>query len=430
MTASQTSHSTGTAETASQNQNQKVLGANDRVRIGVIGTANRGNQVINAFRVHPDQEVVALCDVRKSHTEKTKKRLGGKIDTYDDFRKMLDRKDIDAVIVATPDHWHAIHTIDACNAGKDVYCEKPVSATVFEGRKMVEAARRNQQIVTVGLHRRSSPHYAGIAQLVQEGTIGEVTAMRCYHRSNMFPKGIGKAPVTEPPADLDWNTWLGPRPERPYQANIEPYKFRWWKLFCSQIANNGVHFIDLCRWISADEAPQSVCAMGGNYAVEDDRTIPDTLHANFVLPSGCLLTVGVYESNGNRTLPRAGYFEIRGTKGTLYANDSFYEIVPERGGQFQSPEPRMEAQKIKAKGGNLSITAEHTRNFLDCVKSRELPNCDIEVGHRSTTFSNLANISLETGELLQWDGEKERFTNSQKANDLLHYQYRQPWKLG
>ena len=422
MTSSNSSHSTtGTGG---------AKGANDRVRIGVIGVANRGNQVINGFQVHPDQEVVAISDVRKSHLEKTNKRLGGKIDTYTDFRKMLDRKDIDAVIVATPDHWHAINTIDACEAGKDVYCEKPVSATILEGRKMVEAARKNKRVVTVGLHRRSSEHYAEIAQMVQEGEIGQVTAMRCYHRSNMYPAGIGHAPVTEPPADIDWDMWLGPRPERPYQATIEPYKFRWWKLYCSQIANNGVHFIDLCRWITGDEAPSQICALGGKFAVDDDRTIPDTLHANYVLPSGRLLTVGVYEANGNRTLPRAGYFEIRGTKGTLYADDSFYEIIPERGGQFQSREPRMEAQTVKAKGSNHSITAQHARNFLDCIKSRELPNCDIEVGHRSTTFSNLANISLETREMLDWDPKTEKFTNSEKANSLLHYTYRKPWKLG
>ena len=409
--------------------NQKITGENDKIRIGVIGTANRGGQLMTAFLKHDDMEIVALCDARKSHMEKANKRLDGKATLYDDYRKMLDDKDIDAVVIATPDHWHAIQTIAACNAGKDVYCEKPVSATIYEGRKMIEAARRNKSIVTVGLHRRSSKHYAELAEMVKAGKIGKVTAMRCYHRSNMFPKGIGKAPVSEPPADVNWDMWLGPRPERPYQATVEPYKFRWWKLYSSQIANNGVHFIDLIRWITGDESPSAVCAMGGNFAVEDDRTIPDTLHANFEMPTKRLMTVGIYEANGNRTLPYPGYFEIRGTDGTLYADDRFYEIVPERGGQFQDRKPRMEAEKEKAKGDNWSLTAQHARNFLDCIRSRKTPPGDIEVGHKSTLFSLLANISLTVGERLEWDAEKERFTNSDKANALLHYEYRKPWKL-
>ena len=410
-------------------QTARIYGPSDRVRIGVIGTANRGGQLMTAFMTHADMEIVALSDVRKSHMEEANKRLGGKAAMYGDFRKLLEQKDIDAVLVATPDHWHAIMTVDACNAGKDVYCEKPVSATVVEGRKMVEAARRNQRVVTVGLHRRSSPHYAQMAELVQSGKIGKVTAMRAYHRSNMYPSGIGKDPPSEPPADLDWNLWLGPRPERPYQANIEPYKFRWWHLYSSQLANNGVHYIDLVRWITGDEAPSSVAAMGGKFAVDDDRTIPDTLHANFELPSGRLMTVGVYEANGNRTLPRPGYFEIRGTEGTLYGDDSFYEIVPERGGQFQDAKPRREAVKVSAAGGNWNDTARHARNFLDCVKSRQTPNCDIEVGHRSTTFATLANISMTVEERFDWDPAAEK-SNSDRANALLHYQYREPWKLG
>ena len=206
-------------------QASRVYGANDRVRIGLIGTANRGGQLMTAFLTHADMEIVALSDVRKSHMEKANERLGGKAAMYGDFRKLLEQKDIDAVLVATPDHWHAIMTIDACNAGKDVYCEKPTSATVFEGRRMVEAARRNQRVVTVGLHRRSSPHYAQMAELVQAGKIGKVTAMRMYHRSNMYPNGIGKAPVSEPPADLDWNLWLGPRPERPIRRTSSRTSF-------------------------------------------------------------------------------------------------------------------------------------------------------------------------------------------------------------
>ncbi len=408
----------------------RILGANDRVRLAFLGVANRGGQLITAFEPHDDKEIAVLCDVDKSTLAKVKARLKGKPDTCGDFREVLDRKDIDAVVIATPDHWHAIQTVDACDAGKDVYVEKPLSITVHEGRRMVEAARRNKRVVTVGLHRRSSDLYAKAAKMVQDEGIGPVSISRAYHRSNMFPIGIGKEKPTAPPPELDWDMWLGPRPERQFQANLAPYKFRWWMKYSSQTSNNGVHFLDCIRWITNDTAPTSICAMGGRFAIDDDRTIPDTLHVNYIFPAGRMLTFGMYETSGNRTLPRGGYFEIRGTNGTMYCHDKQFEVVPERGGQFQSREPRMEAVTENSSGGNLSITAQHARNFLDCIKSREKPNADVEEGHRSTTMSLLAKISHATRSRLEWDAEKEQITNNEAANSMLHYEYRKPWKLG
>ncbi len=409
---------------------QTQTGANDRIRLGFIGVANRGGQLISAFQAHQDMEIVALCDVHGAVLQAAKERLGGKPDTYEDFRKMLDRQDIDAVVIATPDHWHAIQTIEACKAGKDVYVEKPVSITIREGRRMVEVARETKRVVTVGLHRRSAPLYAQAAELVGRGGIGHVSVARTYHRSNLYPKGIGHEPPSDPPADLNWDMWLGPRAMRPFQATIAPYKFRWWTPYSSQTANNGVHFFDCIRWITGDEAPTSVCAMGGRYVVDDDRTIPDTLHVTFQFPAGRLLNFGMYESSGNRTLPREGYFEIRGTQGTMYCGDRQFEVVPEQGGQFQDPKPRMEPMLVKEEGGNQNHTALHARNFLDCIRSREKPNCDIEEGHRSTLMAHLSHISQTLGKRIEWDPVAEKITNCPEANDLLHYEYRAPWKLG
>ncbi|NLS96428.1 MAG: Gfo/Idh/MocA family oxidoreductase [Planctomycetaceae bacterium] len=411
----------------------KQTGANDRIRLGFIGVANRGGQLLSAFLTHDDMEVVALCDVQGSTLAAAKERLeklGGKPDTYEDFRKVLERKDIDAVVIATPDHWHAIQTIEACRAGKDVYVEKPVSITVREGRRMVEVARETKRVVTVGLHRRSAPIYAQAAEFVHSGKLGQVTVSRTYHRSNLFPMGIGKEKPSDPPADLNWDMWLGPRPERPFQVNIAPYKFRWWTLYSSQTSNNGVHFFDCVRWITGDEAPTSICAIGGKYVVDDDRTIPDTLHVTFQFPSGRLLNFGMFESSGNRTLPRAGYFEIRGTQGTMYCSDPYFEVIPERGGQFQDSKPRGEEIKVEDAGSNRNHTALHARNFLDCIRSREKPNCDVEEGHRSTLMSLLAKISHTIGKRLEWDPVAEKITNYPEANELLHYEYRAPWKLG
>jgi len=395
--------------------------------VGFIGVGNRGGQLLSAARRNEDVEVIALCDVYQPYLDRWANKLGGKVAQYRDFRYLLERKDIDAVFIATPDHWHALQTISACEAGKDVYVEKPLSLTIVEGRRMVEAARRNHRVVQVGTQRRSSRLYQQLAEMVQKGILGKVTVARCYRLSNMFPQGIGLAPDSDPPEGLDWDRWLGPRPKRPFNRNIAPYKFRWWRDYSSQIANWGVHYFDVIRWLLGEEAPASVSAHGGKFAVQDARDIPDTMEVIFEFASGCLLIFGQYEASGNPAL-RSGEIELRGTLGTLYASSKGFEIVPERGGQFQDPKPRMEPMKGKANEGDL--TAQHIRNFLDCVKSRQMPNADVEVGHRSTTFAHLGNIALETQSRIQWDAKRERITNHPAANKLLHYEYRPPWKLG
>jgi predicted dehydrogenase len=410
----------------------RVRGANRRVRLGFIGVANRGGQLLRSFMKHDDAQPVAVCDVHKPTLEAARKQAGGDAATYGDFRRLLERDDLDAVVIATPDHWHAIMTIDACRAGKDVYVEKPLSKTIVEGRKMVEAARRHDRVVQVGTHRRSSQLYAQVAELIGRGDIGKVTVSRAFRLSNMYPDGIGRSEPKPPPEGLDWDLWLGPRPMRPYQDNITPYKFRWWELYSSQMANFGVHRLDAIRWLTGELAPASVCAMGGRFAVDDDRTIPDTMQATFQFASGRLAVFGQYEASQNLALPgdrelARAKLELRGTQGTLYVGDPGYQIIPERGGQFQDRQPRMEPVREATTDGNL--TDQHTRNFLDCVVSRKRPTADVEIGHRSTTFSHLGNISLETGLRIEWDAENERITNRPEANELLHYEYRKPWSL-
>lgn len=407
----------------------KALGANNRVRLGFVGVANRGGQLIDGFTAHDDIEIAALCDVDKHTLGKACERVGGKVDTYGDFRRVIDRKDIDAVVIATPDHWHAIQTVMACDAGKDVYVEKPLSITIHEGQRMVAAARRNDRVVQVGTHRRSSRLYADLVRRTAAGDFGKICVSRAYRLSNMFPDGIGHATPTAPPAQLDWDMWLGPRPLRPYQENIAPYKFRWWNLYSSQMGNWGVHYLDAIRWCTGELAPSAVCAMGGRFAVDDDRTIPDTLEVTFEFKSGRLAIFGQYETSGNSIFPY-GEIELRGTQGTVYVGTKGYQVVPERGGQFQSRMPRMTSEEHTSAGDNASLTALHARNFLDCMRSREKPHADVEIGHRSTSMSLMANISLLLGQRLEWDAVAERFVNSEEANGLLHYEYRDPWKLG
>jgi predicted dehydrogenase len=403
-----------------------AAGSNERIRLGMIGVGNRGGQLLDALLQHKDCEVAAVCDVYEPYIARAKEKIGGNVAEYRDFRKLLEHNQLDGIVIATPDHWHAIQTIAACNAGKDVYVEKPLSITIFEGRKMVEAARRNERVVQVGTHRRSSSLYAEAAGLIHDNKIGKVTVSRAYRLSNMYPGGIGKSPPAQPPSNLDWDLWLGPRPERSFQQTIAPYKFRWWDLYSSQMANWGVHYLDAIRWLTGEQAPSAVCALGGKFAIDDDRTVPDTMEAAFEFASGRLAIFGQYEASGAPAL-KSGEIELRGTQGTMYIDERSFEVVPESGGQFQDTKPRM--TRIERSSAERDLTVLHTRNFLDCMRSRKEPSADVEIGHRSTTMSLLANISLAVKQRLEWDADAERIANVAAANDLLHYEYRKPWVL-
>ncbi len=426
-----------------------AFGASGKIRVGFIGVGNRGTQLLRGFLTQDDVEVAALCDVyepylARNYSEVDKKladslggrmpkmteKLGSNVARFKDFRRLLERKDIDAVVIATPDHWHAIQTIMACQAGKDVYVEKPLSITVVEGRRMVQAAKRENRVVQVGLHRRSSLAYRQLAREVQAGKIGKVTVARAYRISNMYPDGMGKYPDSAPPKGLDWDMWLGPRSERPYKDNIPLYKFRWWQSYSSQMANWGVHYCDAIRWVLAEEAPASISAHGGRFALDDDRTIPDTMEVIFEMGCGALIVFGQYEASSGPALA-SGEIELRGTLGNVYAGSEGegYKIVPSPPGQFQETKPRIKAEEKEAPDRNKDLTVAHIRNFLDCIKIRQRTNCDMETGHRSTTFALLANIALATKSRIEWDPQTERIANNEKANDLLHYEYRKPWKL-
>jgi predicted dehydrogenase len=238
----------------------------------------------------------------------------------------------------------------------------------------------------------------------------------------------------EPPKDFNWDMWLGPRAYRPYQYNICPYNFRWWNDYSSQMGNWGVHYMDVIRWMMGETAPVAISAAGGKYVIDDDRTIPDTMDVIFEFASGALITFSIYEASSGG-LFQYGEVELRGTLGTLNAGEKGYKIAPSKNGQFQTFTNTLAAEEAfsqelgKAAGLGEDSTANLVRNFCDSVKSRQTPWCSLEEGHRSTSFAHLANIALATKERLLWDPEKEIFTNSKAANELLYYEYRKPWKL-
>jgi predicted dehydrogenase len=435
----------------------RTTGPNDKIRVGFIGIGNRGSQLLRLFMAQPDCEVAALCDlyepylmrdyskVDKRYTEgplgkggqipKMGEKFPGIVARYNDYRKLLDDKTIDAVCIATPDHWHALMTIDAIKAGKDVYVEKPLTATILEGRSMVNAQVAGKSVVAVGLNRRGNAVYQKLAKIMQSGKIGKVTVGRAAHINNMFPDGIGKLKAEAPPKDFNWDLWLGPRAFIPYKYNIAPYTFRWWSDYSSQMGNWGVHYMDVIRWMMGERAPVAVSAHGGKYVLDDDSTIPDILQVTFEFASGSIIMFSDYEVNSGGMVP-FGEIEIRGTKGTVQADEGEYKIIPAKSGQFQTWDKLIDAEEYENvsrmldDGSSADSTSALIRNFLDCIKSRQTPLCPLEEGHRSTSFAHLANIALATKTRLLWDADKEQFTNSSEANKLLHYEYRKPWVLG
>ncbi|MCF0233611.1 MAG: Gfo/Idh/MocA family oxidoreductase [Thermoguttaceae bacterium] len=429
----------GLAALQTPSSRAEIIGANDKIRTAFIGVANRGGQLLQAFKASPDLKIAAFCDVDSKTLAAAAEKFGDGSEAREtDFRKIYERSDVDAVVLATPDHWHAYQTIEACKAGFDVYCEKPLATSVAEGRAMVDAARKYERVVQVGIHRRSSPLYQKVANIGVETKLGRVSAARTSHCSNMYPKGMGKAKPTTPPENIDWDLWLGPRAEREYQENIAPYKFRWWDEYCSQVANQGVHFFDMIRWFLNEKAPTSVCAMGGKFVVDDDRTIPDTMAVCFEFADGRLATFNHFEGNGapimatDESFRALGYVEFRGTQGTGYIYDNRFLIKEEKPGQFQDKGPRAREETIEIPGNaqmNMDATAYHAQNFFDCMRSRKTPNTDVAEAHLSTTMSHLANISLKTRLRIEWDAENERITNDEAANELLSVPYRAPWKL-
>ena len=376
----------------------------------------------------------AFADVYDVNASKAAAELGdGKADTYRDFRKLLERQDLDAVIVATPDHWHAIPTVLACEAGKHVYVEKPLSHNIREGRAMVEAARRYNRIVETGTQQRSAPHFPEVAEMVQSGKIGMVHFVRVWNHFNRYPHGIGRVPDSEPPEGLDWDFYLGPAPKVPYNRKRFLSSFRhFWDYASGMITDYGTHRMDTVHQIMGVDTPRTIVATGGRYALQGAGEMPDVLQVSYEYP-GFALTYEFCALNGHgaggRT-PGMKYYNAKGdfdrphgmgffgTSGAIYADRYGYEIYPEEGSSLQHKTVSV-----------TDATGRHTKNFAEAIRSNSKPAADVELGHRATTVGLLGNISYLTGHKLIWDGRKEECIGDPDANKLLGRQARKPWNL-
>jgi predicted dehydrogenase len=427
---------------------KRIIGANDRVVLGLIGCGGRGMDVAQLMVKVPGAEYGAVCDVYAPNAEQAKKQLNPSAQVFGDFRKLLDLKEIDAVHIATPDHWHAIPTVLACEAGKDVYVEKPLAHNIKEGRAMVTAARKHNRIVQTGTQHRSAPHYREVERIIQSGELGEVRFVRVWNYSNMTPNGIGRTPDSPVPEGLDWDFYLGPAPKVPFNRSRFLGTFRWfWDYANGTITDFGTHRFDTVHQVMHVEAPKTVSASGGRFTLKDNGEMPDVLQVTYEY-DGFVLSYEACNINahgtGGRT-PEMNYYGMRdktdrpngeayyGTNGALFCDRIGFEIYPEPVAVARTRRERskpIEAYRMEAKRQqSKDATDLHAAHFIECVRSRKTPNADVEIGHRSTTVPLLGNIAYKTGRKLVWNAAKEDFVNDAAASKLLGRKARKPWDL-
>jgi predicted dehydrogenase len=410
----------------------RVAGANDRVNLALIGGRNQGRGV--ALRaIKQGARVKTFCDLDDAILEKTGGQIaeaqGNKPGFEKEFRRVLEDRDVDAVIVAAPDHWHARMMILACQAGKDVYCEKPMSQTIHEGHLMREAARKYNRIVQVGTQRRSGIHFREAVEFVAGGGIGKVCEIKAW--IYQLRPTIGRPPDGTPPAGIDYDAWLGPAPKRPFNPNRFHYNWRFfWDYGNSEVGNQGVHVLDVAIWAiqklrGMDKClPTRISSSGGINWLDDAKEVPDTeivtywydsLLLSFELRSFAADHI-LHQGKPFKATPGGAdfYTAYYGTEGTLVLTNDFWKVY--RGDGTSEPEH-------KAAGGS------HEGNFLECVKNRKPPNSEVEIGRLSTTLTHLANISYKLGRDVRFDPKTETFPGDSEANRLLTKEYRAPYVL-
>jgi len=390
--------------------------ASDRVVVGGIGVGGRGTALLG-MDADPRCTVAAVCDVYQPHLSRAEQRLG-KCYAYTDFRRVLERNDIDAVFVAAPDHWHALITTMACKAGKDVYCEKPLARTVAEGREMVAVARKYRRVVQMGTQHRSRAVIRQVCEWVRNGRLGKIEKVRLWVWRNQQAKPV---PNTAPPPGLDWDLWLGPCPRVPYNRLRCPYNFRWWMEYAGGLMTDwGTHMISVISWaMGTDETGPATIEGTGQPDPANAYDVPVEMSLAYEFRDPVPFTMTWEQpGDGGQGGPRFG-MQFVGSEATV--TEFFGHHTVDRGEPDLSPTRPDET--------HLYRSDNHHGNWFECIATRRLPIVDVEIGHRMTAWSHLGNIAYLLGRKLAWDPVRERFTGDDEANQLLRKTYREPWTL-
>lgn len=386
-----------------------VIAPSDQLTLGFIGCGGMGGGLLSNFMTKPEVRVLAVCDVDQKRVKKFKKRIGKHCDTYSDYRNLVLRKDIDAVVIATPDHWHALNSIAAMETGKDVYCEKPLTLYVAEGREMVRTARQYGSVFQTGSMQRSDDNFRRACEIVRSGQIGRLVSIKT---------GIGEGPVipyeptVEPPQRLDWNFWLGPAPFRHYSKNRCHYQFRWfWDYSGGKVTDWGAHHNDIAQWGAGMEFSGPVKVKGTGVLPENCMSETfTTFDIHYTYDNGVTLHCTSQGENG---------ITFYGTEGEVFVARGVIKTTPHEI-SLEPPGPDYV---------HLYRSNDHHQNWLDCIKTRQKPICDVEIGHRSATVCHIGNIAMRLGRELEWDPANEAFVDDPNANRWLQKPMRKPWTL-
>jgi predicted dehydrogenase len=367
----------------------RSLGANDRIRVGAIGTGGRMRELMNCLGKAEGNETVAVCDVYEPRREQAKERFAPQAKTYVDYRQVLERNDIDAVVIASPDRWHVPMTMDAVASGKDVYVEKPVTYSLEEGPKLIKAVRDSGRIVQIGMQQRSWEHFRIAAEMVQAGKIGKVTLVRTYWFQNYLRRGPTPRIDT---AKLDWKRWLGSAPDQPFDVDRFT-TWRWyWDFGGGALTDLFTHWVDVVHWAMNSDTPQLAQTLGNRYALSWE--CPDTIQASFQYPN----FMCIYDGTMVASLEDGGLV-FRGTDAQMLLDRRRLAVLPEPNRAFSSTEPATPSLEILSKEDG---TVAHMRNFLDCVRSRKEPNAPVETGVAAARAAHLGNLALKRGTRVSW----------------------------
>ncbi|SFQ51055.1 Gfo/Idh/MocA family protein [Parafilimonas terrae] len=405
----------------------KKVSAADKIRVGAIGINGMGWADLTTMIKHPEAECIALCDVDKNVLDKRVAELKAKninVTAYSDYRKLLENKDIDAVIIGTPDHWHCKIMIDACAAGKDVYCEKPVGNSIVECARMIDAQKKYNRVVQVGQWQRSNKHYADAMEFVHSGKLGNVRLVKAWAYQGWM-KSIPVQPDGPAPAGVDYNMWLGPAEKRPFNPNRFHFNFRWyWDYAGGLMTDWGVHMIDYALLGSKATVPKSIMASGGKFAYPDDaEQTPDTLTTVYDFGNFNMLWEHATGINDGPYQRDHGVAFI-GNNGTLVVDRGGWEVIPE----VINGSNKMEAVARQPKVDDGLLL--HTQNFLDVIKSRKTEDlhCPVQAAAHVATVCQMGNIAFRVGKKIYWDDAKKNFTDNE-ANDLLLAKYHNGYEL-
>lgn len=406
----------------------RPVGANDKIHVGLIGCNGMGFSDLQSFLSNPEFDCIALADIDQSVLDRraadAEKIQGKKVPyLYKDWRKLIDNKDVDVVIVGTPDHWHCLQLVAACEAGKDVYCEKPLGNSIEECNIMVRAAEKYQRVVQVGQWQRSDPHWQDAMNFVHSGKLGKIRTVRVFSYQGWCPS-IPVKPDEAVPEGVDYDMWLGPAPKRPFNRNRFHFTFRWfWDYAGGLMTDWGVHLLDYALYGMNVTAPNSIMASGGKFGYPDDACeTPDLLQTIYTFNDFTVMwdhSIGINDG----AYGRSHGLGFVGENGTLVIDRGGWEVIPENVNGNQRMEP-VALQKSYG-GGGLNL---HVKNFLECLKARtpEKCNANIQIGAHIAKFAHLGNVAYRTGKKLTWDGKT---FHDKKADAYLCKEYRAPWKL-